>query len=132
LAGINLVALEVGDVEEALALYGRHFGLVVDDKNATRRALDSAGVAIRPGRGLDFLDSCGNYIQVVQYGEVQFTKAERSLSRCARSPPRSLPARPHPRSVDEQVYSGHGGFDTRRRAGAGRPDLREHVVGRRW
>jgi len=52
---------------------------VVDDKDATRRALESAGVAIRPGRGLDFLDPWGNYVQVVQYDEVQFTKAERVL-----------------------------------------------------
>ena len=34
---------------------------------------------IRRGRGLDFLDPWGNYIQIVQYDEVQFTKAERVL-----------------------------------------------------
>jgi catechol 2,3-dioxygenase-like lactoylglutathione lyase family enzyme len=116
LVGINHVALEVGDVNEALAFYGRyfeftlrgrtngaafidigdqflalmegrsgpadragHFGLVVEDKEATRRALESTGVAIKPGRGLDFLDPWGNYVQVVQYDEVQFTKAERVL-----------------------------------------------------
>jgi lactoylglutathione lyase len=82
LVGFNHVALEVGDIEEALAFYGRlfafelrgksdsmafidlgdqfialqegrkqpaddgrHFGLVVDDKEAARRALDAAGVA---------------------------------------------------------------------------------------
>ena len=113
LVGINHVALEVGNVEEALAFYGqffdltlrgrsrgaafidmgdqflalmeagsdgrdqvRHFGLVVDDKDATRRALEAAGVEIRPGRGLDFLDPWGNFVQVVQYDEVQFTKTE--------------------------------------------------------
>jgi catechol 2,3-dioxygenase-like lactoylglutathione lyase family enzyme len=116
LVGINHVALEVGDVEEALAFYGglfeftlrgrsrraafidigdqfialmegrsgppdraRHFGLVVDDKEATRRALESAGVQIRPGPGLDFLDPWGNCVQVVQYDEVQFSKADRVL-----------------------------------------------------
>jgi catechol 2,3-dioxygenase-like lactoylglutathione lyase family enzyme len=116
LVGINHVALEVGDVEEALAFYGqffeftlrgrsngaafidigdqflalmegrtgpsdraRHFGLVVDDKEATRQALEAAGVAIRPGRGLDFLDPWGNFVQVVQYDEVQFTKTDRVL-----------------------------------------------------
>jgi catechol 2,3-dioxygenase-like lactoylglutathione lyase family enzyme len=116
LVGINHVALEVGDVEEALAFYGRffeftlrgrshnaafidigdqflalmqgrsggpdgarHFGLVVDDKEATRRDLEGAGVEIRPGRGLDFLDPWGNFVQVVQYDEVQFTKADRVL-----------------------------------------------------
>ena len=116
LVGINHVALEVGDVEEALAFYGRifeltlrgrsrgaafidmgdqvlalmegrsagpdrirHFGLVVDDKEATRRALEAAGAEILPGRGLDFLDPWGNYVQVVQYDEVQFTKTDRVL-----------------------------------------------------
>jgi catechol 2,3-dioxygenase-like lactoylglutathione lyase family enzyme len=116
LVGINHVALEVADVDEALAFYGRffeftlrgrskgaafidmgdqflalmkgdangpdrarHFGLVVDDKEAARRALESAGVPIRPGPGLDFLDPWGNFVQVVQYDEVQFTKDERVL-----------------------------------------------------
>ena len=116
LVGINHVAVEVGDLEEALAFYGalfeftlrgrsrgaafidlgdqfialtegrsgppdqaRHFGLVVDDKEATRRALESASVQIRPGRGLDFLDPWGNHVQVVQYDEVQFTKADQVL-----------------------------------------------------
>ena len=109
--GVNHVALEVGDIEEALAFYGRlfdfelrgrapgmafldmgdqflalsegrqqprddhrHFGLVVDDKEATRRALTEAGVEILPGRGLDFLDPWGNRIQVVDYRDIQFTK----------------------------------------------------------
>jgi hypothetical protein len=43
------------------------------------RALESAGVEIRPGRGLDFMDPWGNYVQIVQYDEVQFTKADRVL-----------------------------------------------------
>src|SRR6266508_6411497 len=113
LVGINHVALEVGDIDEALAFYGRifeftlrgrmagaafieigdqfialmegrsqppdrtrHFGLVVDDKEATRRALEAADAEILPGRGLDFRDPWGNHVQVVQYDEVQFTKAE--------------------------------------------------------
>jgi lactoylglutathione lyase len=112
LVGINHVALEVGDIEEALAFYGaifelklrgrgrrmafidigdqfialaqgrrqeadeaRHFGLVVDDKEAVRAALHAAGVAIEPGRGLDFRDPWGNFVQVVDYRDVQFTKA---------------------------------------------------------
>jgi len=53
----------------------RHFGLVVDDKEATRQALVSAGVEIQPGRGLDFVDPWGNHIQVVDYRDIQFTKA---------------------------------------------------------
>ncbi len=117
LVGINHIALEVDDLEEALGFYGRifefelrgrsprmafidagdqfialaegrtqppdehrHFGLVVDDKRAVRRALREAGVEILPGRGLDFQDPWGNRWQVVEYGEVQFTKARHVLS----------------------------------------------------
>jgi len=83
LIGFNHVALEVGDIEEALAFYGRlftfelrgksgtmafidlgdqfialqkgrtqpaddgrHIGLVVDDKQAARKALEAAGVPL--------------------------------------------------------------------------------------
>jgi catechol 2,3-dioxygenase-like lactoylglutathione lyase family enzyme len=111
LVGINHVALEVGDLEEALEWYGRifefelrgrlrrmafidmgdqfvalsegrsqppdthrHFGLVVDDKRATREALEAAGAEILPGRGLDVRDPWGNHIQVVEYGDIQFSK----------------------------------------------------------
>jgi lactoylglutathione lyase len=112
LVGINHVAVEVGDVDEALAFYGRlfafelrgrapgmafvdmgdqflalsegrrqagddhrHFGLVVDDKEAVRRALEDAGVEILPGRRLDFRDPWGNRIEIVDYRDIQFTKA---------------------------------------------------------
>ena len=64
----------------------RHFGLVVDDKEATRRVLQEQGVEIVPGRGLDFRDPWGNVIQVVQYDEVQFTKADRVLDAMGISP----------------------------------------------
>jgi predicted enzyme related to lactoylglutathione lyase len=112
LVGINHVALEVGDLEEALAFYGRifeielrgrvagmafiemgdqfialsegrgqppdrarHFGLVVDDKEAVRAALEEAGVEVSRGPGLDFRDPSGNHVQVVDYRDIQFTKA---------------------------------------------------------
>jgi lactoylglutathione lyase len=113
LVGLNHVALEVGDVEEALEFYGRifefelrgrggrmafidmgdqfialaagptqppdahrHFGLVVDDKEAARQALQEAGVDVQPRGSVDFRDPWGNHVQVVEYGEIQFTKAE--------------------------------------------------------
>ena len=53
----------------------RHFGLVVDDKDAVRAALEDAGVAVKPGRRLDFRDPWGNQIEVVAYRDIQFTKA---------------------------------------------------------
>jgi lactoylglutathione lyase len=114
--GFNHIALEVGDVDEALAFYarivdfklrskgedmafidlgdqflalqkgpsqpaggGRHFGLVVDDKDAVRRALDEAGVKILPGPFLDFYDPWGNRVEIVGYDGIQFTKAPNVL-----------------------------------------------------
>ena len=53
----------------------RHFGLVVDDREVVRAALQAAGVEVLPGRGVDFLDPWGNNVQVVEYADVQFTKA---------------------------------------------------------
>jgi len=114
--GFNHVALEVGDIDEALAFYGRlfefelrgrsdtdafidlgdqfialqkgrkqppddgrHFGLVVDDKNAVRKALADAGIATLPGPFLDFMDPWGNRIEIVGYANIQFTKASHVL-----------------------------------------------------
>lgn len=57
----------------------RHFGLVVDDKEAVRQALTAARAEILPGRGLDFLDPDGNQVEVVQYDQIQFTKAPEIL-----------------------------------------------------
>jgi catechol 2,3-dioxygenase-like lactoylglutathione lyase family enzyme len=57
----------------------RHIGMVVDDRRAVRRALREMGVEILPGRGLDFLDPWGNHWQVVEYADVQFTKAPEVL-----------------------------------------------------
>ena len=113
LVGINHVALEVDDVDEALSWYGRffefelrgrhgssmafidigdqfialsagrtqpgdgarHFGLVVDDKEAVRAALLGAGIDVRHRGSLDIRDPWGNHIQVVDYRDIQFTKA---------------------------------------------------------
>jgi aspartate/methionine/tyrosine aminotransferase len=56
-----------------------HFGLVVDDKEAVREALEQAGVQSLPGRFFDVQDPSGNRLQIVQYDEVQFTKPDRIL-----------------------------------------------------
>jgi lactoylglutathione lyase len=58
----------------------RHFGLVVDDKEATRRQLIDAGAEILPGRRLDFLDPDGNRVEIVQYDQIQFTKTDEILA----------------------------------------------------
>ena len=116
LVGINHIALEVGDLDEALAFWesifgplelrgrgggmafidmgdqfialsqgrtqppdhARHFGLVVDDKEAVRKRLGELGVRTF-GRGLDFNDPWGNQIQVVDYRDIQFTKTPEVL-----------------------------------------------------
>ena len=77
--------LRMGD--QFLALFQRgprseepHFGLVVDDKQATRRTLEEAGVEVLPGRFFDVRDPSGNRIQIVQYDQIQFTKADRVLA----------------------------------------------------
>ena len=76
-AGDQFIALSEGQTGPSGG--HRHIGLVVDDKRAVRRALREAGVEILPGRGLDFLDPWGNRWQVVEYGEIQFTKAPEVL-----------------------------------------------------
>jgi catechol 2,3-dioxygenase-like lactoylglutathione lyase family enzyme len=58
----------------------RHFGLVVDDRGRVRQALQKAGVQVEPGRGLHFKDPWGNRVEVVQYSEIQFTKAPSVLA----------------------------------------------------
>jgi catechol 2,3-dioxygenase-like lactoylglutathione lyase family enzyme len=116
LVGVNHIALEVGDLDEALefwrSIFGeltlrgrggnmafidmgdqfialaqgrtqppdrdRHFGLVVDDKEAVRERLRELGVPVT-GRGLDFHDPWGNFIQVVDYRDIQFTKTPEVL-----------------------------------------------------
>jgi lactoylglutathione lyase len=57
----------------------RHFGLVVDDKEAARAALRAAGVDVPSGRRLDFRDPWGNHVEVVDYRDIQFTKAPEIL-----------------------------------------------------
>jgi catechol 2,3-dioxygenase-like lactoylglutathione lyase family enzyme len=76
-AGDQFIALSEGRTQ--IPDDHRHIGMVVDDKRAVRRALQELEVEILPGRGLDFLDPWGNRWQVVEYSEVQFTKAPRVL-----------------------------------------------------
>ena len=117
LIGINHIALEVGDLDEAIGWYAqflefalrgrigdrmafidvgdqfialardetphvdreRHFGLVVDDKEGVRRALETAGVTLTRAPNCSFRDPGGNHVQVVDYRDVQFAKTDRVL-----------------------------------------------------
>jgi catechol 2,3-dioxygenase-like lactoylglutathione lyase family enzyme len=83
----GMAFLDMGDQFLALAATGktsadgaRHFGLVVDDLDDARRRLREAGAEIEPGRGLDFRDPWGNHVQVVEYGQVQFSKTAAVLA----------------------------------------------------
>ena len=115
--GINHVALEVGDVDEALAFYGqvfelslrgrqgrsmafvdlgdqfvaiargsgeppgtqRHFGLVVEDKDAVRARLSELGLRHDGGRRLRLHDPWGNVVEIVDYRDVQYAKLPQVL-----------------------------------------------------
>ena len=57
----------------------RHFGLVVDDRSAVRKLAAAAGAKMLDGPFLDFLDPWGNRVEVVEYADIQFTKAPQLL-----------------------------------------------------
>ena len=71
--GDQFLALAAGRSQPADE--ARHFGLVVDDKEAVRVALSADGVPTSAGPSLDFRDPWGNAVQVVDYREIQFMKA---------------------------------------------------------
>src|SRR5919204_6473719 len=76
--GDQFIALSEGRSQEPDR--ARHFGLVVDDKEATRAALEEAGADIIEGRGLNFRDPWGNFLQVVDYRDIQVTKVPSVLA----------------------------------------------------
>jgi catechol 2,3-dioxygenase-like lactoylglutathione lyase family enzyme len=118
LIGINHVAIEVGDMDEALEWYGRifdfslrgkgernafidmgdqfinltrlpdhrvdgverrHIGFVVDDRSRIIELAKAAGAVMVEGRFLDFLDPWGNRLEIIEYSNIQFTKAPNVL-----------------------------------------------------
>ncbi len=56
----------------------RHFGFVVDDREAVRRAMERLGIKSVNER-MNVLDPWGNRIEIVPYDDVQFTKADHVL-----------------------------------------------------
>ena len=118
LVGINHVAIEVGNIDEALAWYGRifdftlrgkgernafidmgdqfvnltlvpdnvaggeekrHIGFVVDDRSRVVELAKAAGARFVDGPFLDFLDPWGNRLEIIEYSNIQFTKAPHVL-----------------------------------------------------
>ena len=57
----------------------RHFGLVVDDREAVRAALLERGIDVAREGSVDFSDPWGNHIQVVDYRDIQFAKTPAAL-----------------------------------------------------
>jgi lactoylglutathione lyase len=57
----------------------RHVGLVVDDKEALRAALRDAGEEVAASGSLRVRDPSGNLLEIVDYRDVQFTKAPEVL-----------------------------------------------------
>jgi lactoylglutathione lyase len=118
LIGINHVAIEVGDIDEALAWYGqlfdftlrgkgernafidlgdqfinltrlpdhriegverRHIGFVVDDRSTMKARAEAVGAVMVEGPFLDFLDPWGNRLEIIEYANIQFSKAPNVL-----------------------------------------------------
>jgi catechol 2,3-dioxygenase-like lactoylglutathione lyase family enzyme len=118
LIGINHVAIEVGDIDDALDWYGRifdfklrskgernafidmgdqflnitltqdhavtgvekrHLGFVVDDRSRIVELAKAAGARFVEGPFLDFLDPWGNRLEIIEYSNIQFTKAPNVL-----------------------------------------------------
>jgi predicted enzyme related to lactoylglutathione lyase len=84
-AGGRMAFVDMGDQFLALAEgrsqppdAERHIGLVVDDREGTLAAAREAGAEMIGDN--DFLDPWGNHLQVVDYRDVQFTKADRILA----------------------------------------------------
>ncbi len=118
LVGINHVAIEVDDIDQALDWYGqifeftlrgkgernafidmgdqfinitrvpnygaageekRHIGFVVDDRSRIIELAKAAGARFVEGPFLDFLDPWGNRLEIIEYSNIQFTKAPHVL-----------------------------------------------------
>lgn len=76
--GDQFIALSEGRTQTADV--HRHFGLVVDDRSHIRERAEAAGATLLEGPTLDFLDPWGNRIQVVEYGDIQFSKTKAVLN----------------------------------------------------
>ncbi len=116
IVGINHIAIEVDDLDDALEFYGklfdfelrkrtdtqlfidmgdqfiniikgrhqpddvrRHFGLVVEDKEAVRALMKEHGIDELDSRFLKFIDPWGNRVEIIGYENIQFSKAPNVL-----------------------------------------------------
>ncbi len=70
--GDQFIQLRLGRTQEPDG--ARHFGFVVDNREAVKQALDEMGVQMLEHR-MNFHDPWGNRVEVVSYEDIQFTKA---------------------------------------------------------
>jgi hypothetical protein len=75
--------VDMGDQFLALATgsgHGGHVGIVVDDKEEVRAAARAAGMPVASSGRLRLHDPSGNVLEIVDYGDVQFSKAPEVLA----------------------------------------------------
>ena len=77
--GDQFIALAETDAAGETTDDARHFGLVVDDADAVADRLEDLDIDRLDAPGLEFRDPWGNRIQIVDYAEIQFTKADHVL-----------------------------------------------------
>jgi lactoylglutathione lyase len=98
MVGINHVVLEVGDLDEALDYYGRIFEFELRGRVPGMAFLDMGdqflvlaegsshahfGLVVDAGEDVperNFRDPWGNWVQVVQYEDIQFSKTPEVLA----------------------------------------------------
>jgi lactoylglutathione lyase len=61
------------------AVERRHIGFVVDDRSRIIELAKAAGAVMVEGPFLDFLDPWGNRLEIIEYSNIQFTKAPEVL-----------------------------------------------------
>lgn len=58
----------------------RHFGVVVDDRSAVRELAREAGAEVPDSWAHDIIDPWGNFIQVIEYKDIQYSKTDAVLA----------------------------------------------------
>lgn len=85
LIALNHIALEVGEIEQALRFYGAIFAFDLrgnpqrgrwHDRSSVHKLAEAAGATILDTGFFDFLDPWGNRVEVVEYRELQFSKTD--------------------------------------------------------
>ena len=87
--GDQFIQLTLGRTQ--IADTKRHFGLVVNDREAVKRAMARLGIESINDR-LNIVDPWGNRIEIVPYDDCQFTKSSYVLAGMGVAPIKKTPA----------------------------------------